>query len=53
MNLAVPLRHARELLGREINPTVYVSAEFAKNKGHGKRPLPDGGVDEAQIPPVR
>ncbi|HEY8746807.1 MAG TPA: helix-turn-helix domain-containing protein [Tepidisphaeraceae bacterium] len=26
--LALPLRHARELLGREINPTVYTPAEF-------------------------
>src|ERR1700733_12703952 len=30
VDLSVPLRHARELLGREINPTVYSSAEFAK-----------------------
>jgi predicted nucleotidyltransferase len=28
--LALPLRRARELLGREINPTVYTPAEFAK-----------------------
>ena len=26
--LALPLRRARELLGREINPTVYTPAEF-------------------------
>jgi DNA-binding transcriptional ArsR family regulator len=26
--LALPLRKAREMLGREINPTVYSSAEF-------------------------
>jgi len=26
--LALPLRHARELLGREINQSVYTSAEF-------------------------
>src|SRR5882672_12538502 len=32
VDLAVPLRHARELLGREINPTVYSSAEFAKKR---------------------
>jgi DNA-binding transcriptional ArsR family regulator len=30
--LALPLRHARELLGREINPTVYAPAEFAKKR---------------------
>jgi DNA-binding transcriptional ArsR family regulator len=28
VELALPLRHARELLGREINPTVYTSSEF-------------------------
>ena len=28
--LPLPLRRARELLGREINPTVYAPAEFAK-----------------------
>jgi DNA-binding transcriptional ArsR family regulator len=32
VELAVPLRHARELLGREINPTVYSLAEFAKKR---------------------
>jgi len=32
MELALPLRHARELLGREINPTVYSPAEFAKKR---------------------
>jgi DNA-binding transcriptional ArsR family regulator len=31
-DLALPLRGARELLGREINPTVYTSAEFAKKR---------------------
>jgi predicted nucleotidyltransferase len=30
--LAMPLRHARELLGREINPTVYAPAEFARRR---------------------
>lgn len=30
--LALPLRHARELLGREINPTVYTPAEFNKKR---------------------
>jgi DNA-binding transcriptional ArsR family regulator len=30
--LALPLRRARELLGREINPTVYTPAEFAKKR---------------------
>jgi DNA-binding transcriptional ArsR family regulator len=29
-DLPLPLRRARELLGREINPTVYAPAEFAK-----------------------
>lgn len=33
--LAVPLRGAREFLGREINPTVYSQAEFTrKRKGN-------------------
>lgn len=32
VNLAVPLRKARELLGREINPSVYTPAEFAKKR---------------------
>jgi DNA-binding transcriptional ArsR family regulator len=30
--LALPFRHARELLGREINPTVYTPAEFEKKR---------------------
>jgi predicted nucleotidyltransferase len=30
--LALPLRGARELLGREINPTVYTPAEFDKKR---------------------
>lgn len=30
--LALPLRRARELLGREINPTVYTPAEFARKR---------------------
>ena len=30
--LALPLRHARDLLGREINPTVYSPAEFDKKR---------------------
>jgi predicted nucleotidyltransferase len=30
--LAVPLRGARESLGREINPTVYSQAEFARKR---------------------
>lgn len=30
--LAMPLRHARELLGRDINPTVYTPAEFDKKR---------------------
>jgi len=32
VDLAVPLRTARELLGRKINPTVYTPAEFAKKR---------------------
>jgi DNA-binding transcriptional ArsR family regulator len=32
VDLAVPLRKARELLGREINPSVYTPAEFAKKQ---------------------
>jgi DNA-binding transcriptional ArsR family regulator len=32
MELAQPLRHARELLGREINPTVYTPGEFKKKR---------------------
>ena len=31
-DLALPLRRARELLGREINPTVYTLAEFVKKR---------------------
>jgi DNA-binding transcriptional ArsR family regulator len=30
MDLALPLRRARDLLSREINPTVYTAAEFKK-----------------------
>ena len=30
--LAIPLRRARDLLGREINPTVFASAEFDKRR---------------------
>ena|SRR5271165_1785088 len=30
--LALPLRRARELLGREINPTVYTPTEFDKKR---------------------
>ncbi len=33
--LAVPLRRARELLGREINPTVYTQAEFGRKRAAG------------------
>lgn len=32
VELSLPLRRARELLGREINPTVYTPAEFKKKK---------------------
>jgi predicted nucleotidyltransferase len=31
-DLAVRLRHARELLARELNPTVYTPAEFDKKR---------------------
>ena len=31
-DLALPLRHARELLGRDINPTVYTPSEFDKKR---------------------
>jgi predicted nucleotidyltransferase len=31
-DLALPLRRARELLGREVNPTVYTPAEFDKKR---------------------
>ncbi len=31
-DLAMPLRRARETLGREINPTVYSPAEFEKKR---------------------
>jgi predicted nucleotidyltransferase len=30
--LALPLRYARERLGREINPTVYTPSEFTKKR---------------------
>jgi predicted nucleotidyltransferase len=33
--LAVPLREARALLGREINPTVYAPAEFREKRQAG------------------
>ena len=32
VELALPLRRARELLGRDINPTVYTPAEFDKKR---------------------
>lgn len=32
LDLALPLRRARELLGREINPTVYTAAEFERKR---------------------
>jgi predicted nucleotidyltransferase len=31
-DLALPLRRARELLGRNINPTVYTPDEFDKKR---------------------
>jgi predicted nucleotidyltransferase len=33
--LALPLRRARELLGREINPTLYTPAEFDRKRAAG------------------
>lgn len=30
--IALPIRRARELLGREVNPTVYTAAEFRKKR---------------------
>lgn len=32
VDLAVPLRKAKELLGRDINPSIYTPAEFAKKR---------------------
>jgi predicted nucleotidyltransferase len=32
LDIAAPLRKARELLGREINPTVYTPVEFEKKQ---------------------
>lgn len=32
IDLAVALRKARELLGRDVNPTVYTALEFAKKR---------------------
>lgn len=32
MELSLPLRQARELLGRQINPSVYTAAEFYKKR---------------------
>lgn len=32
VDLSLPLRHARELLGREINPTIYAPKEFGKKR---------------------
>jgi predicted nucleotidyltransferase len=31
-DLALPLRHARTVLGRDINPTVYTPAEFDRKR---------------------
>jgi hypothetical protein len=31
-DLALPLRRARESLGREINPTVYTPGEFERKR---------------------
>jgi DNA-binding transcriptional ArsR family regulator len=35
VDLAVPLRKARESLGRDINPSIYTPAEFAKKRAAG------------------
>jgi DNA-binding transcriptional ArsR family regulator len=32
VELSLPLRRARDLIGREINPTVYTTAEFDKKR---------------------
>jgi DNA-binding transcriptional ArsR family regulator len=32
LDLALPLRRARQLLGRDINPTVYTPAEFGRKR---------------------
>jgi DNA-binding transcriptional ArsR family regulator len=32
VDLALPLRRARDLLGREINPTVYTATEFKRKR---------------------
>jgi hypothetical protein len=37
--LALPLRRARELLGREINPILYATREFEKKRGAKDRLL--------------
>jgi hypothetical protein len=34
-DLALSVRRARDLLGREINPTTYTPAEFSKKRGKG------------------
>jgi predicted nucleotidyltransferase len=46
--LALPLRGARELLGREINPTVYTSAEFHKKQA-AKDPFLKQVLDKAKL----
>ena len=45
-DLALPLRRAREQLGREINPTVYSVAEFNR-----KRTSKDHFLSEVLIGP--
>jgi len=46
--LALPLRRARELLGREINPAVYTAAEF-KRKYATKDPFLTQVLDRPKI----
>jgi DNA-binding transcriptional ArsR family regulator len=46
--LALPLRGARELLGREINPTVYTPAEFNKKQA-AKDPFLQQVLDKPKL----
>lgn len=46
--LAVPLRRARELLGREINPMVYTPAEFGRKRA-GNDPFLKQVLDKPRL----
>ena len=48
MELALPLRRARELLGREINPRIYTPMEFAK-KQKAKDPFLTRVLDKPKL----